>query len=434
MAVSERDTVRKIAWRLMPLLVFCYFIAILDRANVGVAALTMNHDLGLNASAFGLAAGVFFIPYVLLELPSNLALARFGARIWMARIMFTWGIFAAAHAFIWNAQGLYVVRALLGAAEAGFFPGVVFYLTLWFPSAYRGRIVAAFMIGIPVALVIGTPISSLLLGMNGIAGLKGWQWMFLIEAVPALLVAVAIPFLLPSGPDNATFLSADERVWLRRTLDEEQALRELHHGAPGGLLKALLNPRLLLLALAYYGLTNLNGAVSTFLPLILKEFGLNNVQTGFLAAVPYAFGALGMVVFGRLADRPGRRLTANYACLAIAFVGLLAAGSTDAPMAKLVALCFAATGVFGAMPVFWGLPTAFLSGAAAAGGLALINALGNLSSVINPWVIGIIRDRSGSFNGGLFWLAAMAMLSILVITAITQIWGRPERQVPSMEH
>jgi MFS transporter, ACS family, tartrate transporter len=174
--------------------------------------------------------------------------------------------------------------------------------------------------------------------------------------------------------------------------------------------------------------------VSTFLPLILKEFGLNNVQTGFLAAVPYAFGALGMVVFGRLADRPGRRLTANYACLAIAFVGLLAAGSTDAPMAKLVALCFAATGVFGAMPVFWGLPTAFLSGAAAAGGLALINALGNLSSVINPWVIGIIRDRSGSFNGGLFWLAAMAMLSILVITAITQIWGRPERQVPSMEH
>jgi MFS transporter, ACS family, tartrate transporter len=425
MAVSEQVVISKVTWRLLPILIFAYFVAILDRANVGVAALTMNQDLGLSTTAFGFAAGVFFVPYVLLEIPSNLALERFGARWWIARIMLTWGLLAAAHALVWNATSLYVMRALLGAAEAGFFPGVVFYLTLWFPSAYRGRVISGFMAGIPIALVIGTPLSTMLLQMDGILGLHGWQWMYLLEGIPALILAVLIPFILPSGPAEARFLDPEERVWLAGRLKTEEAERAGQRAGHGSqLLAALFSPQVLLFCLMYYGLTNLNGAVSTFLPLILKEFGLNQMQTGFVAAIPYLFGIAGMLLLGRLADRPGRRRFANYIALTISIVGLLGAGFMTDPTVKLIYLCLAAFGVFGAMPVFWGLPTAVLSGAAAAGGIALINALGNLSSVINPWVIGMIRDATGNFNGGLYWLALMAAMSIVTLTVISLLFGK----------
>jgi len=423
MTDPDNAIVRKLAWRLMPLLTFSYFVAVLDRSNIGVAALTMNQDLGLSMTAFGVAAGVFFVPYVLLELPSNLALARFGARLWIARIMFTWGLISDAHAFVWDSQSLYVARALLGAAEAGFVPGVIFYITLWFPAAYRGRVIAAFFTGIPIALVFGSPVSGLLLGLEGVLGLHGWQWIYLLEALPALILAVAIPFLLPSAPEQARFLTADERARLVTRLAEERVGWDT--GSHAGLLRTLFSPRILLLCLGYYGLTNLNGAISTFLPLILREFGVSNLQASVLAAVPYAFGAVGMLVLGRFADRPGRRGVANYVALTISAVGLVAAAVISDPSVKLVALCFTAFGVFGAMPVFWGLPTTILSGTAAAGGIALVNALGNLSSVVNPWVIGMIRDATGSFNGGLFWLAAMACLSIATITVIFALWGAP---------
>ncbi len=211
------------------MLIACYFVAILDRGNVAVAALTMNQDLGLSASAFGLAAGIFFIPYFLFEVPSNLALQRFGARLWIARIMITWGIISALNAFVWSANSYYAVRALLGAAEAGFFPGIIFYVTLWFPAAYRGRIVGWFMTGIPISLVIGTPISSMILGLDGLFGLRGWQVMFLIEAVPAILLGCAVPFLLPSRPAEARFLDAAERDWLAVRLDRETRQRGAGH-------------------------------------------------------------------------------------------------------------------------------------------------------------------------------------------------------------
>ena len=414
--------VRKLTWRLMPLVTFGYFVAVLDRSNVGVAALTMNHDLGLSMTAFGIAAGIFFVPYVALELPSNLALARFGARLWMARIMVTWGVISAAHALVWDSSSLYVARALLGAAEAGFVPGVIFYITLWFPSAYRGRVIATFFTGIPIALVFGSPVSGLLLNLEGVLGLHGWQWIYLLEAVPALALGLAIPFLLPSSPETATFLTAEERARLIRRLAEERQGRTAASGA--GLLRTLLSPRVLLLCLGYYGLTNLNGAISTYLPLIIRQLGnVSNLEASSLAAIPYAFGAAGMVLLGRFADRPGRRVMANYLALGISAVGLLAAAATDAPLLKMAALCFGAIGVFGAMPVFWGLPTAILTGTAAAGAIALVNALGNLSSVVNPWVIGMIHDATGSFNGGLLWLVAMALLSIVTISVIFALWG-----------
>jgi MFS family permease len=423
MAVSERGVVRKLTWRLIPILIAAYFIAIVDRSNIGVAALTMNQDLGLSATAFGFAAGVFFVSYVLLELPSNLALARFGARLWIARIMATWGLISSAHAFAWDAGSLYTLRALLGAAEAGLFPGVIFYLTLWFPAAYRGRIVSAFMIGIPIALVIGTPISALLLQLEGTLGLRGWQWMYLLEGLPAMILAAFIPFILPSSPQEAKFLSPQERDWLIQRLDQEKTRRADSAGHRASVFKALFSPQVLLFCMMYYGLTNLNGAISTFLPQILKEFGFAALQTGLLATIPYAFGAIGMVGLGYLADRPGKRVLANYAALAIAISGLLAAAATNNSSLKLAAHSLAAIGAFGAMPVFWGLPTSVLGAATAAAAIALINALGNLSSVVNPWVIGILRDATGDYNGGLHWLAAMAVMSMIVLTIIVRRHG-----------
>ncbi len=428
MAVAERAIVAKLAWRLMPPLMAAYFIAIVDRSNIGVAALTMNHDLGLSATAFGLAAGVFFAPYVLLEIPSNLALERFGARWWIARIMASWGLISAAHALAWNANSLYTLRALLGAAEAGLVPGVLFYLTQWFPTAWRGRIISGFMIAIPLALVVGTPVAALILQLDGVLGLRGWQWVYVLEGLPAVILAVFIPYLLPGGPKDAKFLSAEERDWLIGCLEQEKAERAASSGAAGhGLgpaLKALLSPQVLLFCLMYYGLTNLNGAVSTFLPQIIKAYGFGQVQTGFLAAIPYACGAGGMVGLGYLADRPGKRVLANYAALSLAVAGLLAAAAIEDPSWKLAALSLAAMGAFGAIPVFWGLPTSVLGGASAAAAIAMINALGNISSVVNPWIIGVLRDRTGDYDGGLHWLAAMAAMSMIVLTIIVSLRGR----------
>jgi MFS family permease len=421
----ESRVVKKLTWRLMPLLMAGYFVAVIDRSNLGVAALTMNADIGLSAAAFGLAAGVFFIPYVILEIPSNLALNRFGARLWIARIMLTWGVIASLHALISNAASLYVFRALLGAAEAGFFPGVILYITLWFPSAFRGRVIALFTAGVPIALVIGTPLSGLLLQMEGFLGLHGWQWVYIIEGIPPIVLAVIIFFKMPDRPEQASFLDAEEKAWLVDRLAVERKLRE---DAPRlgrfHVLRAVLKPQVIVFALAYYGLTNLNGGISTFLPQILEPFGVGNTATTFLAAIPYVFGLLGMIVMGRIADLPGRRLFANYLALSIAIIGFVAAASIDVPVLKLIALCVTSFGAFGVLPIFWGLPTALLSGAAAAGGIALINALGNISSIVNPAVIGVIRERTGDFNGGLLWLAGMAAVAVVVLTIIYRIWGR----------
>jgi ACS family tartrate transporter-like MFS transporter len=412
---QEKAVIRKLAWRVMPLLVAGYFIAIIDRANIGVAALTMNADLGITPAIFGLAAGVFFIPYVLLEIPSNLALARFSARVWLARIMVTWGIFSALHAIVWDGTSFLVMRAFLGAAEAGFFPGVIFLLTQWFPREYRGRMMAIFTMGIPIALVIGTPLSGLLLHMDGILGLHGWQWLFIIEGLPAVVIAFMLFFMLPKSLETAKFLNDSERSWLTTTLERERA------EAPGekkhqSILRMLLNPRILVFALAYYGLTNLNGAISTFLPQILGPLGLDNTGTTFVAAVPYAFGLLGMILLGRYADRAKRRSDAVYLALGIAVVGLVGAALAPTPIIQFVALCIAAIGVFGVLPAYWGVPTALLGGAAAAGSIAFINAFGNISSVVNPAVIGAIKESTGTFQGGLLWLALMGVLAAVALT------------------
>jgi D-galactonate transporter len=413
MDTLEQRTMARVSVRLVPFLIVCYFVAYLDRVNVSFAALTMNKDLGLSASAYGLGAGIFFLAYAVLEVPSNLLLARFGARRWIARIMVSWGIMSGAMAFVGNETWFYVVRFLLGAAEAGFFPGMIFYLTLWFPAAYRARVIGYFMAAIPLSTVIGAPVSSALLGLEGILGMHGWQWLFILEAVPALLLSVAVLFYLTDKPADAGWLSDDERRWLvdRLAAEERQRQAARHYSV----WQALLNPRVLALSLVYFGAVATNYGLSFFLPQIVKAFGMSNLQTGFVAAIPYAVGVIGIVWWGRHSDaKLERRFHTGFAIF-IAAAGLTVAAFLNDPTAKMVAFSVAAFGIFGSLPVFWTLPTAFLSGAAAAGGIAIINSIGNLAGFVGPSVMGMIKDSTGSFTNGLLVLAGVAVVALVIV-------------------
>src|SRR5947209_18297710 len=309
----ESRTIRRVSRRLLPFLIVCYFVAYLDRVNVGFASLTMNQDLGISSTAYGLGAGIFFLTYFIFEVPSNLFLEKFGARKWIARIMFTWGLLSGAMAFIGGEAGFYAVRLLLGAAEAGFFPGIIFYLTLWFPASYRARIVSMFMAAIPLSSVVGAPVSGALLGLDGVAGLKGWQWLFILEAVPALILSVVTFFYLTDRPAEAHWLRADERDWLTARLDTERRAREeVHHYS---VVQALMNPRVLAIAVIYFGAVAVNYGLSFFLPQIVKAFGLTNLETGFVTLIPYAIGAVGMIWWGLRSDKEGSaRATSSWRC------------------------------------------------------------------------------------------------------------------------
>ena len=425
MEYLEARTIRKVSARLIPFLMICYFVAYLDRVNVGFAALTMNKSLGLTATMFGFGSGIFFVTYFLFEVPSNLALDRFGARKWIARIMFSWGILSALMAFIPNiaqATGLgneatfYILRALLGFAEAGFFPGIIFYLTLWYPSVYRGRIVGAFMAAIPLSSAIGSPISGMILGMHGIAGLEGWQWLFIIEAAPAMVLAFVTYFYLTDLPADARWLEADERAWLRDRLDAERRQRETAQTL--SVWEVMRNPRVWALALVYFGLVACNYGVGFWLPQIIKAFGLSNFATGWVTAIPYAIGAIFMVWYGYHSDATGERKGHTAIGLLIAAAGIAASTLTGNPTLTIIAFTIGACGVFGTLPVFWTLPTAVLSGTAAAAGIAAINSIGNLAGFAGPYAMGWIKDQTGSFTGGLLLIAALAIIAMAIVLAL----------------
>ena len=425
MEYLEARTIRKVSARLIPFLMICYFVAYLDRVNVGFAALTMNKSLGLTATMFGFGSGIFFVTYFLFEVPSNLALDRFGARKWIARIMFSWGILSALMAFIPNiaqATGLgneatfYILRALLGFAEAGFFPGIIFYLTLWYPSVYRGRIVGAFMAAIPLSSAIGSPISGMILGMHGIAGLEGWQWLFIIEAAPAVVLAFVTYFYLTDLPADAQWLEADERAWLRDRLDAERRQREAAQTL--SVWEVMRNPRVWALALVYFGLVACNYGVGFWLPQIIKAFGLSNFATGWVTAIPYAIGAVFMVWYGYHSDATGERKGHTAIGLLIAAAGIAASTLTGNPTLTIIAFTIGACGVFGTLPVFWTLPTAVLSGTAAAAGIAAINSIGNLAGFAGPYAMGWIKDQTGSFTGGLLLIAALAIIAMAIVLAL----------------
>jgi D-galactonate transporter len=419
----EQRTIAKVSARLIPFLILCYFVAYLDRVNVGFAAITMNKDLALTATMFGFGSGIFFLAYFLFEVPSNLLLDRFGARKWIARIMITWGVLSGAMAFIPNisaATGIsnehtfYIVRVLLGLAEAGFFPGIIFYLTLWFPAIYRARVIGSFMAAIPLSSVIGAPVSGEILAhMGGVGGIAGWQWLFIVEAVPALILAGVVLSYLTDRPRDATWLAADERTWLTDRLAAEERQRLQAERFTIG--QALGNPRVLALAVVYFGAVACTYGVGFWLPQIVKGFGLTSAATGWVTAIPYVVGTVGMVWWGRRSDsRHERKGHAAFALL-MAVIGIAASTAFPDPVVKMALLSLAAFGTFAVLPVFWTLPTAFLSGSAAAAGIAIINALGNLSGFVGPFAVGWIRDATGSFSGGLLLIAAFAALAMVVV-------------------
>ncbi len=412
----ETRTIRRVTTRLVPFLILCYFVAYLDRVNVGFAKLGMAKDIGLSETAYGLGAGIFFIAYFFFEVPSNLFLERFGARKWIARIMFSWGVLSGAMAFVGGETSFYVVRVLLGIAEAGFFPGIIFFLTLWFPASHRGRIIGLFMAAIPLSSVIGSPVSGALLGLDGWMGLAGWKWLFIIEAVPAVLLSVVVFFYLTDTPAQAKWLSAEERGWLVGRLAQERAQRET--ARQYSVMQAILNPRVLLLSLVYFGAVACNYGLGFFLPTIVKAFGLTNLQTGFVVAIPFVIGTAGMIWWGRRSDRRNeRKLHAAFALL-VASLGMGAAALTEDPMLKMVAFTVAGFGIFASLPIIWTLPTAFLSGSAAAGGIAVINSIGNLSGFFGPYAMGWIKDNTGSFAGALALLAGCGVMAMLIVLSL----------------
>lgn len=437
----ESRTIRKVTTRLIPFLILCYLVAYLDRVNVGFAALTMNKDLGLTAAMYGFGAGVFFLAYFVFEVPSNLMLERFGARKWIARIMFSWGILSGLMAFIpqlaiytklGNEHTFYAIRVLLGIAEAGFFPGIIFYLTLWFPAVYRARIIGYFMAAIPLSSVVGAPISGLLLDLHGFAGMAGWQWMFIIEAAPAVVLSFVTFFYLTDRPKDATWLKDEERTWLadRLTAEEAQRKKVVHFS----IVQALVNPKVLALSLVYFGAVSGNYGVGFFLPQIVKGFGLTNAMTGIVTAIPYVVGTIGMVWYSRRSDRKQERRGHVAVALVIAAAGIAISTLFDNPALKMLALSISAFGVFSCLPVFWTLPTAFLSGASAAAGIAIINSVGNLAGFTGPYAMGWIKDRTGSYTGGLLSIAGcivMALVLVLILRHDSRLERPPETTDPA---
>src|SRR3982074_2932572 len=421
----EIRTIAKVSKRLVPFLIICYLVAYLDRVNVGFAALTMNQDLGLSQTAFGFGAGIFFLAYFFFEVPSNLLLERFGARKWIARIMLSWGILSGTMAFIpaiagatglGNENTFYLLRVLLGVAEAGFFPGIIFYLTLWFPAEYRARIVGYFMAAIPLSTVIGPPVCGALVYLHGGLGLAGWQWLFIIEAVPAIILAFVVFFYLTDRPADATWLAPDEREWLSHSLHLEQLQRRAvqDYSVP----QALINPRVIALSLVYFGAVATNYGLSFFLPQIVKAFGLNTFITTLVSATPYVVGLVALVWWGRRSDRVAERRFHTSFPLFIAAAGIAVSTALDDPLLKMISLCVAGFGIFANLPVFWTLPTAFLSGAAAAAGIAVINSVGNLAGFAGPFAMGWIKDHTGSYSGGLLLLAALGIIAMGIVLVL----------------
>ncbi|HVB68980.1 MAG TPA: MFS transporter [Acetobacteraceae bacterium] len=413
----ERETVHRVAWRLMPLLMLGYFCAYLDRVNVGFAGLTMNRDLGFTNAVFGFGAGVFFIGYFLFELPSNLILNKVGARVWIARILLTWGIISGLTAFVWNGWSFYTVRFALGLAEAGFYPGIILYLTWWFPSAYRSRMVAIFQSASVIALIVGPIVSGQLLRLHGALGFAGWQWLFLLEAAPALIMAGIVLALLTDRPHQAGWLDAGQRDWLAARLQSEQAQREAVHSYALG--ETLRNPRVWWLTAVYFGQNVSNYGLLIFLPQIIKAFGVGYGMTGVLSALPFVFAGVAMIWWGWHSDRTGERNKHVAAACATAAVGLVACVLLQGhPVAMMIALIVAAMGQMSIAPTFWTLPTAMLSGTAAAGGIALINSVGNLGGFVGPYMFGLIKDSTGSDTVALLALAAAVAVPALILLAL----------------
>ena len=419
-AALEASTMRKVYLRLLPFAVLSYVLAYIDRINVSFAALTMRDDLHISAGDFGFAVGTFYWAYFLFEVPSNIVMEKVGARLWIARIMITWGLFAGATAFVTGTTSFGIVRFLLGAAEAGFFPGLILYFTYWFPARHHARIVSGFLVGLPVAVAAGAPISTGLMSLDGLFGLKGWQVMYLAEAIPTIAIGIATFFVLTNKPEQAKFLTAPERDWLVARLASERKAKEAVRVY--SLLESLSNPRVLLLGLNYFGIVTASLGMLIFIPQIIKELGVkSNMTVGWLTMIPYLCGAIALVIWGRLSDRLNeRRWHLLIACI-LSTGGLIMAGLTMGTWWALVGMSLAAMGFYGSKGPFFAMPPMFLSGTALAAGIAWINSIGNLGGFFGPWWVGVMRDATGSFSGALYGLALLSLISSVVCALFLHI-------------
>ncbi|MCW2744274.1 MAG: transporter [Mycobacterium sp.] len=411
----RQRVVRKVAWRIAPFVGLLFFVNYLDRTNIAFGKLTMSKDLHLTDTQYGLASGLFFIGYLLLEIPSNLALHRFGARRWMARIMLTWGIIASLIAFVPNAGMLNLLRFLLGIAEAGFFPGMILYLTYWFPKRERARATAMFLVAIPASSALGSPLSALLIQHGqGIWGLDGWRFMFLVEGIPSILLAFVTWFFLTDRPAKARWLTTEERDWLTGTLEHEEAATGASYHYP--MRKALLSGRTLGLAAVYFGAIYGLYALGFFLPTIIKgfqkQYGVHYslTQIGLITAIPYFIGAVAMVLWARHADRTNERVWHVAIPLIVGGIAIPITLYLNSPLAAMVAVSICAVGVLCSMPTFWSLPSMFLTGTAAAAGIAMINMMGgSLAGFAAPYITGFLNDHTGSSKTGL-WVVGLTMI------------------------
>ncbi len=405
---------RRIGWRIIPFLILCYFIAYLDRVNIGFAQLQMKGDLGFSDAVYGLGAGIFFLGYFAFEVPSNLILHRVGARVWIARIMITWGLISAATLFVTTPTQFYVMRFLLGVAEAGFFPGIILYLTYWYPAARRSQMTAWFMSAVPLSGLIGGPVSGWILHhFHGQHGWAGWQWLFVLEGLPAVVLGLVTLFYLDNGIAHAKWLSADEKAALQLALDQEAQTKPAHSALQG-----LAEPKVWLMALIYFSVVIGLYGLSFWLPLLIKTTGVTDpLLIGWLVAVPYGVSVVAMILVGRSSDRRRERRwhVAIPALLGAVGLVLSTVWSTDTALA-MAALTLATVGIMVVLPLFWALPNAFLAGSAAAAGIALINALGNLAGFFGPSIIGWVKQATQSTNGGILVLAGfMVLCAVLVL-------------------
>ncbi len=420
---SETAAYRKVTWRLLPFLMLCYVVAYLDRVNVGFARLQMLSDLGFSETVYGLGAGMFFIGYFTFEVPSNIILHRIGARTWIARIMITWGIVSALFMFIKTPLSFYALRFVLGVAEAGFFPGIILYLTYWFPSHRRGRMISMFMMAIPLSGIFGGPLSGWIMAtFAGAAGLAGWQWLFLLEAVPALIVGTIVLLYLDNGIRSARWLNEEEKALLERELAKDTAHIEVHPS----LRAVLADPRVALMCGIYFCIVMGQYGLTFWMPTLIQGAGVSGtLRIGLFTAIPYGAGAIAMILFGRSADRRReRRWHAAGAMLIGAFGMTLSAIAGTHTALAIGFLTIASTGVFSCAPLFWSLPTAFLSGAAAAAGIAAINSIGNLAGFVSPYVVGWLKDLTHSTQAGMY-----AVSSVLVAGAVIILVFVPARLV-----
>jgi MFS transporter, ACS family, tartrate transporter len=408
----EQATMRKVYWRLLPFAMLVYFFCYLDRINVGFAALTMNKEIGLTAAAYGLSAGAFYLGYCLFEVPSNVMLDKVGARLWIARIMITWGLASGATALVVGPRSFLLVRFLLGTAEAGLFPGILLLFTYWFPDHHRARIVSGFTLALPVSVALGAPLSTAILGLNGWLGISGWKWIFILEAVPTVLLGIGVLFYLTDRPAQASWLTAEEKAWLIGRLEAERHAVEAH--GKFSMLQALFNPKVLLLSLNYLGIVTASLGIVLFIPQMIKSLGATNMGTGYATMLAYICGAVSMIIWGWVSDRTGeRRWNLFWACV-VSTIGLVLAGLTMGTWWALGGLCIATAGFYGTKGPFWSMPSMMLTGTAAAAGVAWINSIGNAGGFFGPTIVGWLKDVTGSFSGGLYGLALFTLVSAIV--------------------